>query len=44
MTRQLSLSFSPMRDAGPDDIVAWSQAAEAAGFAGVFIPESLHDS
>ena len=44
MTRQLSLSFSPMRDAGPDDIVAWSQAAEAAGFAGVFIPESFNDS
>jgi alkanesulfonate monooxygenase SsuD/methylene tetrahydromethanopterin reductase-like flavin-dependent oxidoreductase (luciferase family) len=44
MPRQLSLSFSPMRDAGPQDIVAWSQAAEAAGYAGVFIPESFNDS
>lgn len=42
--RRISLSFSPLRDARPADIVAWSRDAERAGFAGVFIPESFNDS
>ena len=44
MSRQISLSFSPMRDASSDDIVDWSQRAEACGYTGVFIPESFNDS
>lgn len=44
MRRQISLSFSPMRDASPAEIVDWSIAAEARGYAGVFVPESFNDS
>jgi alkanesulfonate monooxygenase SsuD/methylene tetrahydromethanopterin reductase-like flavin-dependent oxidoreductase (luciferase family) len=40
----VALAFSPLRDASPSDIVAWSQRAEARGYAGVFIPESFNDS
>lgn len=41
---RIALSFSPLRDARPAAILAWSRAAEAAGFDGVFIPESFNDS
>jgi alkanesulfonate monooxygenase SsuD/methylene tetrahydromethanopterin reductase-like flavin-dependent oxidoreductase (luciferase family) len=41
---QISVAFSPMRDAGPQDIIAWAKRAETLGFAGVFIPESFNDS
>jgi alkanesulfonate monooxygenase SsuD/methylene tetrahydromethanopterin reductase-like flavin-dependent oxidoreductase (luciferase family) len=41
---RIALAFSPLRDASPADIVAWSQRAEERGFAGVFIPESFNDS
>lgn len=44
MARSLSLSFSPLRDALPDDLVAWSRRAEDLGYAGVFVPESFNDS
>src|SRR5262245_27182663 len=40
----IGLAFSPLRDASPRDIVAWSQRAETLGYAGVFIPESFCDS
>jgi alkanesulfonate monooxygenase SsuD/methylene tetrahydromethanopterin reductase-like flavin-dependent oxidoreductase (luciferase family) len=39
-----ALSFSPLRDALPADIVDWSRRAEAKGFDGVLIPESFNDS
>ena len=39
-----ALAFSPLRDASPDDIVAWSRRAEELGFAGIFVPESFNDS
>lgn len=38
------MSFSPLRDALPAEIVAWSRRAEALGYEGVFIPESFNDS
>lgn len=41
---RIAFAFSPLRDASPDDIVAWSCRAEALGFAGVFVPESFNDS
>lgn len=41
---RIALSFSPLRDARPADILAWSRAAEDAGFEGVFVPESFNDS
>jgi 5,10-methylenetetrahydromethanopterin reductase len=41
---RIALSFSPLRDALPADILAWSRAAEERGFHGVFIPESFNDS
>jgi alkanesulfonate monooxygenase SsuD/methylene tetrahydromethanopterin reductase-like flavin-dependent oxidoreductase (luciferase family) len=41
---RIALSFSPLRDAQPDEILEWSRQAEARGFAGVFIPESFNDS
>src|SRR5439155_21247926 len=40
----IALAFSPLRDASPRDIVAWSERAEALGYEGVFIPESYCDS
>src|SRR4029450_7562206 len=41
---RLALAFSPLRDAPPQDILAWSRRADELGFAGVFIPESFNDS
>ena len=41
---RIALAFSPLRDAGPRDIVAWSRRAEALGYEAVFIPESYCDS
>src|SRR5215468_1649216 len=41
---RIAVAFSPLRDAPPGDILAWSRRAEALGFAGVFIPESFNDS
>jgi alkanesulfonate monooxygenase SsuD/methylene tetrahydromethanopterin reductase-like flavin-dependent oxidoreductase (luciferase family) len=41
---RIAVAFSPLRDAPPDDILAWSRRAEALGFAAVFIPESFNDS
>ncbi len=41
---RIAVAFSPLRDAPPADILAWSQRAEALGFEGVFIPESFNDS
>src|SRR5690349_21085080 len=40
----IALSFSPLRDAPPAEILAWSRRAEERGFAGVFVPESFNDS
>ena len=39
-----ALAFSPLRDASPRDIVAWSRRAEELGYEAVFIPESFNDS
>ena len=39
-----AVAFSPLRDAGPADILSWSRRAESLGFSGVFIPESFNDS
>jgi 5,10-methylenetetrahydromethanopterin reductase len=41
---RVSLSFSPMRDAPPADILAWARKAEERGYEGVFVPESFNDS
>ena len=41
---RIALAFSPLRDASPRDIVAWSARAEALGYEAVFIPESYCDS
>jgi len=41
---RIALAFSPLRDASPRDIVAWSERAEALGYEAVFIPESFCDS
>ncbi len=41
---RIALAVSPLRDASPRDILAWSRRAEELGFAGVFIPESFNDS
>jgi alkanesulfonate monooxygenase SsuD/methylene tetrahydromethanopterin reductase-like flavin-dependent oxidoreductase (luciferase family) len=41
---RIALAFSPLRDASPRDIVAWSQRAEALGYEAVFVPESYCDS
>src|SRR5215471_10687849 len=41
---RIAVAFSPLRDAPPADILAWSRRAEALGFCGVFIPESFNDS
>src|SRR5262245_54754924 len=41
---RIALAFSPLRDASPKDILAWSRRAEEIGFEGVFIPESFNDS
>jgi alkanesulfonate monooxygenase SsuD/methylene tetrahydromethanopterin reductase-like flavin-dependent oxidoreductase (luciferase family) len=39
-----AVAFSPLRDAGPADVLSWSRRAESLGFSGVFIPESFNDS
>jgi 5,10-methylenetetrahydromethanopterin reductase len=41
---RIAVAFSPLRDAQPHEILAWSRRAEGLGFAGVFIPESFNDS
>ena len=41
---RISVAFSPLRDAQPDDILGWARRAERLGFEGVFIPESFNDS
>jgi alkanesulfonate monooxygenase SsuD/methylene tetrahydromethanopterin reductase-like flavin-dependent oxidoreductase (luciferase family) len=41
---RIAVSFSPLRDASPGDIVAWARRAEALGYGGVYIPESFNDS
>lgn len=41
---RIAVAFSPLRDASPREILAWSRRAEDLGFAGVFIPESFNDS
>lgn len=41
---RIALSFSPLRDAQPADIVDWSRRAEAKGFEAVLVPESFNDS
>ncbi|HEV7734204.1 MAG TPA: LLM class flavin-dependent oxidoreductase [Candidatus Binatia bacterium] len=41
---RVALSFSPLRDALPADIVSWSRTAEERGFEGVYVPESFNDS
>ena len=40
----ISLAFSPLRDAPPQELLAWARRAEDAGFDAVFIPESYNDS
>lgn len=39
-----ALAFSPLRDASPRDLVAWSRRAETLGYEAVFVPESYNDS
>src|SRR5262245_66442982 len=41
---QIALSFSPLRDAPPADIVDWARRAESRGFRAVLVPESFNDS
>jgi alkanesulfonate monooxygenase SsuD/methylene tetrahydromethanopterin reductase-like flavin-dependent oxidoreductase (luciferase family) len=41
---RLAVAFSPLRDASPRDILAWSRRAEDLGWEAVFIPESYNDS
>src|SRR5262245_3642776 len=41
---RIAFSFSPLRDASPEEIVGWGQRAEGLGYEGVFIPESFNDS
>src|SRR2546430_6506418 len=41
---RIALAFSPLRDASPRDVVAWSGSAEERGYEAVFIPESSCDS
>jgi alkanesulfonate monooxygenase SsuD/methylene tetrahydromethanopterin reductase-like flavin-dependent oxidoreductase (luciferase family) len=41
---RIAIAFSPLRDASPQDILAWSRRAETLGYEGVFIPESFCDS
>jgi alkanesulfonate monooxygenase SsuD/methylene tetrahydromethanopterin reductase-like flavin-dependent oxidoreductase (luciferase family) len=41
---RIAVSFSPLRDAPPADIVAWSRRAEQLGYDAVYIPESFNDS
>jgi len=41
---RIALAFSPLRDASPRDVVAWSRDAEERGYEAVFIPESYCDS
>jgi alkanesulfonate monooxygenase SsuD/methylene tetrahydromethanopterin reductase-like flavin-dependent oxidoreductase (luciferase family) len=41
---RIALSFSPLRDAQPADVLDWSRRAEAKGFAAVLVPESFNDS
>jgi len=41
---RIAVAFSPLRDASPRDILAWSERAEALGYEAVFIPESFNDS
>jgi 5,10-methylenetetrahydromethanopterin reductase len=41
---RIALAFSPLRDAGPRELIAWSERAEALGYEAVFIPESFCDS
>src|SRR5262249_30730140 len=44
MTARVAFSFSPLRDASPEELVGWSRGAEGLGYEGVFIPESFNDS
>src|SRR5262249_59953952 len=39
-----AVAFSPLRDASPAHILAWSRRADSLGYSGVFIPESFNDS
>jgi alkanesulfonate monooxygenase SsuD/methylene tetrahydromethanopterin reductase-like flavin-dependent oxidoreductase (luciferase family) len=41
---RIAVAFSPLRDAPPQAILAWSRRAEELGFEAVFIPESFNDS
>ena len=41
---RIALSFSPLRDARPADLLEWSRSAEANGFEAVLVPESFNDS
>jgi alkanesulfonate monooxygenase SsuD/methylene tetrahydromethanopterin reductase-like flavin-dependent oxidoreductase (luciferase family) len=41
---RIALAFSPLRDAGPRELLGWAQRAEALGYEAVFIPESYCDS
>ena len=41
---RIAIAFSPLRDASPQDILAWSRRAETLGYEAVFIPESFCDS
>jgi alkanesulfonate monooxygenase SsuD/methylene tetrahydromethanopterin reductase-like flavin-dependent oxidoreductase (luciferase family) len=41
---RIALAFSPLRDAPPAEIVAWSRRAEALGYEAIFIPESFCDA
>jgi alkanesulfonate monooxygenase SsuD/methylene tetrahydromethanopterin reductase-like flavin-dependent oxidoreductase (luciferase family) len=44
MDDHVSFAFSPLRDAPPAEILAWSRRAEELGYDAVFVPESFNDS
>ena len=41
---RIAIALSPLRDASPQDILAWARRAETLGYEAVFIPESFCDS
>src|SRR5438552_762371 len=41
---RIAIALSPLRDASPQDILAWARRAETLGYDAVFIPESFCDS
>jgi alkanesulfonate monooxygenase SsuD/methylene tetrahydromethanopterin reductase-like flavin-dependent oxidoreductase (luciferase family) len=42
--QRIAVAFSPLRDAPPNDVLAWARRAEELGYEGVYVPESFNDS